>query len=133
KTLILEKAAFPRDKVCGCTLNQTAETVLTEIGVSLSSFAVPLSKVEVRFDASRHLLPLSSGWVCSRKELDSRLVGAAIEAGVKFLDRVRLEPREEKEHSLELSISRCDTREKLETKLLIIATGLRSAQQFGFH
>jgi geranylgeranyl reductase family protein len=64
-TLVLERAQFPRDKVCGDCLNPGAWTVLHRLGISQTIDALPSTRLEyVRFanSAGRSLeLPLPVG------------------------------------------------------------------------
>lgn len=88
RVLLVDKQAFPREKVCGGCLNGHALGVLDSVGlgalarraggVSLGDF-----RVGVRGRAFRLALP--AGIAVPRDRFDAQLVGAAVEAGTSFL------------------------------------------------
>lgn len=90
KTLLIEKARFPREKVCGDCLNPACWPVLDRLGVSDQVLALPHSRLErVEFwavDESRVDSPLSldgRGEIAVRRSrFDALLVERAISAGV---------------------------------------------------
>lgn len=108
RTRLLEKSAFPRDKVCGCTLNRRSVRLLEEVGIDVSQFADPITKVDLGYKQF-----LAEGtWVCSRRKLDEVLVETAVAAGARFEDSTAF--REQK------------------ARLRVIATGLGGGKPFGF-
>jgi len=93
RVLLVDKATFPRSKVCGSCLNATGTALLERLGLGhlLSDLAAePLN--EISLAASGRLISLAlprGGVVVSRKELDAALVHEAIVAGAVFLDDTR--------------------------------------------
>jgi flavin-dependent dehydrogenase len=88
RVLLVEKRAFPRDKVCGGCLSGLALEILRSAGLgSLVPRAggVPLAKLQVGFRGRRARLAIPAGAALSRAVLDARLVGAAVESGARFL------------------------------------------------
>jgi flavin-dependent dehydrogenase len=86
--LLIDKCAFPRDKVCGCCISPAAAQMLDIAGLSdlLDDFgAMPLHELQVASGHMRLSVPLEGARSLSRKVLDQALVEAAIGAGVKFL------------------------------------------------
>lgn len=90
KTALLERAAFPRDKVCGDCLNPDCWPVLERLGVAAEVEAAPhvqLREVEFISASGRRLrlpLPVSSRGeiTIKRSVLDQIILQAAAAAGV---------------------------------------------------
>jgi menaquinone-9 beta-reductase len=86
--LLVDKAAFPRWKVCGCCLNGRALATLDSVGLAdLASMrqAIPLTQTRIAALGADATIPLAQGMALSRTTLDSALVDAAVNAGVHFL------------------------------------------------
>lgn len=86
--LLVEKAAFPREKVCGCCLNAAALGSLAGIGLGAlpaSLGAVPIRSLSLSVGRTAAMLALPTGAAVSRGSLDNALVHAAVGAGVAFL------------------------------------------------
>ncbi len=88
RTLLVDRAAFPRDKVCGCCVNARALETLRHAGLGDAVQRLPaqrLSRVEL-FAGGRHArLRIPEGVAVSRAALDQSLVDAALAAGAAFL------------------------------------------------
>ncbi len=90
-TLLVDQAAFPRAKVCGCCLNARGVATLKAAGLgALPSHcgAVSLRTFELRAGGAAARLALS-GVVLSREALDGALVRAAVACGADFLPQTR--------------------------------------------
>ena len=89
RILLVDRAPWPRDKVCGCCLTAHGVAALTALGVpplSASPHAVPLHQVRICSGRSAVTLGLRpGGTVISRLELDALLVRTAQAAGVTFI------------------------------------------------
>src|SRR3954466_2849745 len=78
--LLLDRATFPRWKVCGCCLNPHAQSALASVGLgelptTLKAVPLPIMRLAVRGIEARLPLP---GWVSlSRLALDQALVEQA--------------------------------------------------------
>lgn len=86
--LLLERKAFPRDKVCGACLNGRALGALSRLGLGrrLSLLEGTVTRrLQIRCGSRRLTLPLPEGLAVSRGRLDGALVAASIEAGAQFL------------------------------------------------
>lgn len=86
--LLVDRAHFPRSKVCGCCLNAAALGVLAGVGLGdlpARLGAVPLRMLSVACRGARARLSIPAGAALSRESLDAALIGAAIEAGAAFL------------------------------------------------
>ncbi len=91
QTLLVDQAAFPRAKICGCCLNARAVGALQAAGLGelpARCGAVPLRAFELTAGGASARLSLS-GVVLSREALDSALVRAAVAAGAQFLPQTR--------------------------------------------
>lgn len=87
--LLVDRASFPRAKVCGCCLNGAALGILAEIGLedlTVRCGAVPLARICLASRRRRAIIPLGEGVSLSRKRFDAELIQAAIAAGAQFLD-----------------------------------------------
>lgn len=90
--LLVDRAAFPRWKVCGCCLNGHALATLqaADLGQLVSrNGAVPLEGIRLATTGGAADLPLSGGVSLSRETFDAALVAAAVAAGAAFLPRTQ--------------------------------------------
>src|SRR5262245_27684568 len=90
--LLVDRAAFPRGKVCGCCLNQWSLTTLRGVGLAElpgRCGAVRLRAVRLAARRGRALLRLPEVAALSRERFDAALVEAAVQAGAAFLPLTR--------------------------------------------
>ena len=90
--LLVDRAAFPRWKVCGCCLNGRAAAALRSAGLGglLSDCgSVGLGSMRLAAGGREANVPLSGGVALSREAFDAALITAAVEAGAEFLPRTR--------------------------------------------
>ena len=87
RVLLVERAAWPRTKVCGCCLNAAAVGVLSRAGLGtlLEAGATRIEKLRVRV-LGRHFDCAHRGLAIARDRLDHALVERAVAAGVEFAD-----------------------------------------------
>jgi flavin-dependent dehydrogenase len=86
--LLIDRATFPRWKVCGCCLNRSALGTLAAVGLGRLAGeceAVPLERMRLAAGGRSAELRLPGGVALSREAFDAALVRAAIAAGVSFL------------------------------------------------
>jgi flavin-dependent dehydrogenase len=86
--LLVDRADFPRAKVCGCCINERALSALSSAGLAdLPSQAGAVGLHSVCLAAGRRVarLRLSGGVALSRSTFDSSLVRSAIHFGTAFL------------------------------------------------
>ncbi len=86
--LLVDRAAFPRYKVCGCCLNRRALATLAAVGLEkLASElgGVPLARFHLAAWGKQAVVPLPGGVSLSRTAFDAALVEAAVAAGAAFL------------------------------------------------
>ncbi len=85
--ILLDRARFPRWKVCGCCLNPNALSTLAAVGLGelprqLQAVPLPVCRLGSRGVEAQLALP---GWVAlSRLRLDAALIARAQEAGARF-------------------------------------------------
>jgi flavin-dependent dehydrogenase len=85
RVLLLDKARFPRSKVCGCCLNGAAIGTLNRLGLGhVLDGSIPLDRVKLAAGARTADVPLKRGLALSREMLDARLVEEAVRAGAEF-------------------------------------------------
>ena len=88
--LLVDRAAFPRGKVCGCCLNGSALATLRHAGLAGltdAAAAVPLRQVCLGTVGRTATISLPIGVSLSRESLDMALIEAALSDGVTFLPR----------------------------------------------
>ena len=93
KVQLLDRATFPRAKLCGDTINPGAVAVLRRLGLAerIQRHGLPvdgmvltgLCGVVVTSSYGRNGT-MPRGWAMSRRVLDAELVAAAVDAGVRF-------------------------------------------------
>lgn len=90
EVLLLDKASFPRWKVCGCCLSEAAMHALESMGLGSLPFrlgARPLHRLDLAAGRARADIAIQGSFALSREAFDAGLVRTAIDAGVQFLDR----------------------------------------------
>lgn len=136
--LLLDKAVFPREKLCGEGLMPGGVRILRESGL-----LEPLDKAGARrFFGVRFLLPgprrleldfreLASdvfGLVCSRRELDHILLQHALhQESVEFLPATRAESVRWLDDRVEVEVAGPNGRRRVRTRVVIAADGIHSA------
>lgn len=90
--LLVERAAFPRAKVCGGCLNGRGLRALADAGLADLPWrvgGVRLAMFHLSVGGATARLPLPAGVALSRAALDAALVRAAIDRGAAFLPETR--------------------------------------------
>ncbi|MGH8468839.1 MAG: NAD(P)/FAD-dependent oxidoreductase [Gammaproteobacteria bacterium] len=88
RVLLVDKAAFPRYKVCGACLNPRALAVLNAAGLGALAErcgAQPIKAFHAAIRARDLTLAVPGGLALSREAFDAALIQAAIGAGAQFL------------------------------------------------
>ena len=128
RVLLVDRAAFPRYKVCGCCLNARATSLLRDAGFGdllTTSEASPIHEFHLAAKGRNATVAVPPGSVAlSRSVLDDALVEAAIEAGAVFLDETtaHMESASNDFHTLRVSTSQGEHR--IRSKILIASDGL---------
>jgi geranylgeranyl reductase family protein len=93
RVLLLDRAAFPRDKACGDGIGPHAVAELAELGAgSVLDGYPPIHRLRLRAPGGIDVAGTSerASWVVPRKVLDARLVEQAVAAGAELRrERVR--------------------------------------------
>lgn len=90
RVLLVDRAKFPRDKVCGCCVNAAAVNVLAAIGLGdifKRHHAIPLQRFDWRRGRRVVQLPLTGGYSLARSTLDAALIEHAVSVGAEFRDQ----------------------------------------------
>lgn len=126
--LLVDKAAFPRVKVCGCCINARALAALDRLGLGglpKELGARPLSCMQLYAGGRRATLRLAGSVSLSRCALDAALARRAQQAGATFLDgaAAKLIPTEGTPRRVRLRMSDGRVRQ-VETGAVLAADGL---------
>jgi flavin-dependent dehydrogenase len=126
--LLMDRAAFPRFKVCGCCLNARALAALESIGLHRAVRdleAVPLTRLNLRSPGRAASLPLVGGVSVSRSRFDAALVEQAQEAGATFVDRTSATMGTLVDPSRRVTLKHRNGQERqIEAEVVLIADGL---------
>jgi flavin-dependent dehydrogenase len=126
RVLLVDKATFPRSKVCGCCVNPCALEALRLLGLDgLASRGVPLESLRVSSRGLSATIRRPLGVSLSREALDSGLIEGAIRAGAAFEGATRAALLPGSSPSVEL----CGPggSRVLAAKAVVLATGLIEA------
>ena len=128
EVLLIDRASFPRWKVCGCCLNGAALALLGRAGLGdlvPSRSAVPLRRLHLAARGCSADVALPAGAALSRESFDMALIEAAIEAGTAFLPETaaRLLPREDRKPR-QLRLRQASEETTLSARIVVAADGL---------
>jgi flavin-dependent dehydrogenase len=120
RVLLVDRARFPRSKVCGCCLNGNAIASLKRLGLSHAiDDGVRLNSMMLAAGGSNANLKLNGGIALGRDVLDQRLVDEACAAGATFRDGVAAK--------VDGAVVKIGD-EPVETRIVIQATGLAGSE-----
>jgi flavin-dependent dehydrogenase len=125
--LLVDKARFPRPKVCGSCFNQAALGMIEEVGLGSlprSLGAKPTRELFLSAGDRKGRIPLPEGLALSREVFDAALIREAVREGVHFLPGTRAQLSSLKESTRTLKLSQENREHLLETRLVLGATGL---------
>src|SRR5262245_46204921 len=86
--LLIDAAAFPRSKVCGCYLNGNALDTLRVVGLgrlAQACNALPINRLQFGARGRTARIQLTGGMLLSREALDTALIAEALHVGTDFL------------------------------------------------
>jgi flavin-dependent dehydrogenase len=127
--LLVDRAAFPRWKVCGCCLNGHALATLRATGLgrlTADCEAVTLEGIQLSAAGRVARVPLSGGVSLSRETFDAALISAAILAGAAFLPRTHavLSPSAVDRGRRRVELRQGQTGESVAARVILAADGL---------
>lgn len=122
---LIDRARFPRDKVCGCCLNGAALHALHQLGID-GGEGVGLHTMKLCHEGRELSLPLRHSKVLSRSRLDALLVERARSAGVEVSDATTAMVRDDE--SVELRRADQDA-EVVTPRAIIVASGLGGGEK----
>jgi len=129
RVVLLDRAAFPRPKVCGCCLGVAALEALRAAGLGdlpAQCGARPLEHMDVRAGGRRAQIRIPRGAVVSRRVFDTALLDSAIDAGAEFIDRCPV-THSSCDGDVRRVTARRDTHEAtLTARIVVLAGGLRA-------
>jgi flavin-dependent dehydrogenase len=122
---LVDKALFPRAKVCGCCVSAAAVAGLRKLGLgSVLVEGVPLCGVHIAAGSRGARVKLPGGVALSRAALDAALVREAVGAGVRFRDGASAALGSGDSDAREVVLDRSEI---LRAKVVVIASGLTGA------
>ena len=127
RVLLIDRARFPRAKVCGCCLNGAALQTLQRMGLgnlTAQAGAVPLRELQLAYHTRVARVDLQDGVVLSRTRLDLELIKAAIAAGAEFLDETQASIGNEQPDGRRLELKSEDGAGCLQARQVVVAGGL---------
>ena len=128
--LLVDRAPFPRWKVCGACLSRGALSQLASVGLDdlvARLGGVPLTQLALRAPGVSASVRLDGSVAVSRAELDSALVRAAQDAGVTFWPSARAEVGGLEAGGRAVKISRAGSMERVSARVVVDASGLGRA------
>lgn len=125
--LLVDRASFPRWKVCGCCVNGVALHALERIGLGHlpdQLGALPLERWQLCSPAGHVSRNLPAGKSLSREALDAGLVHEATRAGADFVDRTTASVVASDGNSRLVSLKQKDKQVEIQTSIVVAADGL---------
>ena len=129
RVLLVDKARFPRYKVCGCCLGRPAQHALAAIGLGgllAREGAVTVRSFDLRAGRAHATVPLPGYAVLSRERLDAALVDAAIAVGTAFLPGTQASLRSSSGDARCVQLRQEGAIAAANARIVIIADGLGS-------
>jgi flavin-dependent dehydrogenase len=126
-TLLVERSAFPRGKVCGCCLNGRAAALLDGVGLKglpARCGARPLRTLLLHAGGQAAQVALRGSVALSREAFDAALVAAAVEAGAAFLPQTRASLGESGGGERRVGLQQGESRQETSAAVVVAADGL---------
>jgi len=90
QAVLIEKATYPRDKLCGGGITPLGDRLLGGLGVELDCPSVPIHVIECRYaDRTIRVQQPNAMRVVRRCEFDHALMGAAVDRGLELREGER--------------------------------------------
>lgn len=125
--LVVDKARFPRWKVCGGCLNRRALGALEAAGLSSLLEAIgaqTLRRLHVAAGGVGAEVPLPDHRSVSRYALDAALVGAACAAGITFVEGAKATLRGTEEEQRTVRLQQAERSAEVTARVVVAADGL---------
>ena len=125
--LLVDRARFPRPKVCGCCINRSALETLSSIGLGRLATelgAVPLRRFRLFTHRRSVSVALPGGVSVSRRAFDWALVRLAVEAGAAFIDGTSASLDAIEDDRRRVHLRGTDRNETVSARLVLAADGL---------
>jgi flavin-dependent dehydrogenase len=125
--LLVDKASFPRYKVCGSCLNGRVLSALEAVGLGAlveEAGGVVLDGLRLAATGAEVVLTLPGGAALGRARFDALLVRAAVQAGADFLPRTRARLRAPTGGFRPLALHQGGDTENARARLVLAADGL---------
>lgn len=125
--LLVDRAAFPRRKVCGSYFNKRALTILGEenLGHLMSELGAQPARRFLVYAGSRQLnIPIHEGAILSRKTFDAALVSQAIRSGSEFLPETHAFAGPVRADTRSLVLQQGAQKVSIKARTLLVANGL---------
>ncbi|OAI48157.1 hypothetical protein AYO44_07810 [Planctomycetaceae bacterium SCGC AG-212-F19] len=127
RVLLVDRAAFPRWKVCGACLSGRSMAILAEAGLAdlpARHGAVPLHAMKLAGHQGAATVMLPAGVALSRYRFDAALVEEAVGAGAAFLPQTTAALGELHAEHREVILRRPDVAQTVRARVVIAADGL---------
>ena len=127
RVLLVEKASFPRRKVCGCFLNANALANLAQLNLTsllAESHAPSVRGVFLSAGTRQAYLPLPTGAALSRAWLDAQLAREAAAAGASLLLRTEAHLVGVDGDRCKLRLTQGDADVEIVSRIVVAADGL---------
>lgn len=128
RTLLVDKAAFPRSKVCGCCLNLAATATLDRCGLAelpRRLGAVPLVRWSAWLRGRSVQCPVPGGWSLSREAMDNQLLMQAAAAGAEVRTGTAASVVQVSDDGVRVALRHGDSAVSLvDASVAVVATGL---------
>jgi flavin-dependent dehydrogenase len=125
--LLVDKASFPRRKVCGCYLNGSALQTLDAVGLGElpnSLRAPPVTQIRIGTKCRTAQFEIPTGAALSRESFDTALVHAATEAGVAVLQKTSAKVGEVADGCRQFELSSGGHASVGHAKVIVVADGI---------
>jgi len=125
--LLVDKARFPRYKVCGCCLNGRALGLLGSVGLGGlvdQCGGSPLREFELTVGNRTARVPLPAGAALSRAKFDNALVEAARRRGAVFVSECRADSVQSIAGGWRLRMTLGDETKQVRASVVLAADGL---------
>jgi menaquinone-9 beta-reductase len=125
--LLVDRATFPRWKVCGSCLNGSALATLRRVALAdlpARLGAVPIRRLQMAAGSQSACVPLAEGVSVSRERFDAALVAEAIEAGTSFLPQTRADFVHANDAGVTVRLLQNDNEAEARARVVLAADGL---------